>query len=127
MILECKEWTRLYLRSEAEHRLAQSIAPQPAQPTLINGVTIPAGSLVYPSPIDAGAAGGGGGERFFVDFGIRRTPAEFVHAARRLQHPFDAAPIAPDEVIQAVFENLILGTDEIVRKRERIIKQTREW
>ena len=54
LVPECKEWTRVYLRSEAEHRLAQLIAPQPTQPILISGVTIPAGSLVYPSPIEIG-------------------------------------------------------------------------
>ena len=127
LVPECKEWTRVYLRSEAEHRLAQLIAPQPTQPTLISGVTIPAGSLVYPSPIVTGAVGGGDGEGLFVDFGIRRSPAEFVQAAIKLQHPFDAAAIAPDEVVKAVFVNLTSGTSEVLKRRAIMIGQIRLW
>ena len=61
LIPDCKEWTRLFLRSLDDHRLAQLIAPHPSQPTLINGVVIPANSVVHPSPSIAGEEGGGGG------------------------------------------------------------------
>ena len=62
-----------------------------------------------------------------AEFGIYRTPVEFIASAEKLLHPFDAADLVSDASFRAVFATLTRGVEAIVASQREVIERWRRW
>ena len=76
--------------------------------------TLPS-KLLPLEPPGVGSGSGGYGQRF----GIYHTPAQFIQAALRIEHPFDSKAMLPDALKRNVFELLSQGVNYVARVRLR--------
>lgn len=68
-------------------------------------------------------SGEGISRRYKCDFGVFRSPLQWITEALSLEHPFDTYHAVSDAVLIALFETLTLGANEIARRRTATLRK----
>ena len=131
LVPEFRERVYIRIKSPSDVAAAMRLPPVLKEPFVLPDTVVPAGSklLRRGTPEELGSCGESRGipPILELEFGVHRTPVEFIECAKLLQHPFDAADLVSDASFRAIFATLTKGAEVTRAARRAVLKKWRRW